>query len=148
MTEAASHDELGRPLSRAQILLRAGVARSLLNSTGAIIPYGAQCTLGGGVVDLGHAITLAGADCACICVQPGGVANGESGLFAFAPCIVTDLTGGIAGALAFVSDDIPGEILPAPPMVGNWAKVIGRWISTTVLAFDPCPYARPNQREV
>lgn len=147
MTEAASHDVLARPLSKAQLMLRTGVARSLTNSTGAIIPYGAQCTLAGGVVDLGHAITQAGADCACICVQPGGVANGASGLFAFAPCIVEGLTGGIAGNLAFVSDDVPGEILPTLPFVGNWVKPIGRWISTTVLAFDPCPYARPNQRE-
>lgn len=85
------------------------------------------------------------AEACYICIASAGVAAGASGLFLACPGVVKGLTGGVATGLAFVGN-IGGDIANVPPTTpGRFRKPIGRWISATVLAFDPMPYAQPDE---
>lgn len=76
-----------------------------------------------------------------LCVEPAGVANLASGLFLAGPGVVTGLSGGTAGSLAYVSATA-GAITTSVPGTGH-LKIVGKWLSTTVLKFFADPSGEP-----
>jgi hypothetical protein len=111
----------------------------LANATGATIAYGAVCrfsTTAGQVAKATNDGTEAEARAVLVCVTDGGVANGDSGVFIAGPAEIVDLSGGTAGATAYLSTS--GAITTTEPTSsGDYLCAIGQWVSATVLHFSP-----------
>lgn len=78
--------------------------------------------------------TEAEAQLEVICIEAAGVAVAAPGTFSTGG-IIPGLTGGSAGALAYVSATA-GALTNTAPSSG-YSAIVGRWISTTVLNFRP-----------
>lgn len=79
--------------------------------------------------------TSAEAEAEVVCLEADGVDDTLTGDFAAAGGFIPGLTGGSAGALAYI-DSTPGAITNTPPVSG-YSTIVGRWISATVLLFKP-----------
>lgn len=83
------------------------------------------------------------AEAQVICIASAGVANGASGAFRYLG-LVTGLSGGTAGSLAYLSATAGGITTTLPASPGStYSKIVGRWRSSTVLWFCPSPEIAP-----
>lgn len=126
----------------------AGLTKALTVSGGVAFAYGELGYLhtDGTVRKAQSDGTSAEAEGAVMCVQVGGVLSGASGTFRLLG-VVTGLSGGLAGRPAFVSPTAGGLYTPDmsatfPPTTG-FSKIVGRWLSSTVLWFCPSPEVAP-----
>lgn len=78
--------------------------------------------------------TAAEAEAQFICSASAGIAANVAGMFT-ALGFVGGLSGGTAGSRAFLSTTYGGYTTTVPS--ANYSKLIGRWVSTTVLYFMP-----------
>ncbi len=82
--------------------------------------------------------TEAEAGAAVLCLSTVSVASGSTGLFLGPGNFIDGLSGGTAGALAYLSPTAGAltTTLPVSP-TANFSKIIGRWLSATLLHFLP-----------
>lgn len=78
--------------------------------------------------------TAAEAEAQIICRESAGILINVSGLFA-ALGGLSALSGGTAGSIAYLSTTY-GASTTTPPTTG-YSKIIGRWLSSTFLHFQP-----------
>lgn len=138
------------PLSPAQLaeqLLVSGLVAAgttLTVSGGAAFAYGEIGYLHtDGTVRKAIATGATTAFARCMCITAAGVADAASGTFLVAPGIVSSLSGGTIGATGYVDESTAGAIATAPPSTGNFSKILGVWLSTTVFAFHADPAVEP-----
>jgi hypothetical protein len=132
-------------LTKNQVRVRNGSAHVMTTSGGASFAYGEVGYIHtDGTVRKSQADgSAAEAECLVMCVNASSISSGGTGLFQFPGGLVTGLTGGTAGSLAFVSATAGAITTTAPVVVGYYVKCVGRWISTTMFWFSPDPEIAP-----
>lgn len=114
----------------------------LTNGEGSTIAYGRACFIHtDGTAKLAHNDqTEPAARARYLCLTRGGLANAAVGVFS-GPGKVAELSGGSAGASAWLDDD--GQIMNTaldatdPANLGKFRVYLGEWLSATALNFQP-----------
>lgn len=122
-------------VSSVSLLYTGAVARSM--TAGELLVLGDICYVKAADGKLWKAKsngTAAEAEAQFICSAAAGIAADVAGMFT-ALGFVTGLSGGTAGSIAFLATTYGASTTSVPS--ADYSKIVGRWVSTTVLYFQP-----------